>query len=115
MDLLDTILIREDLIQRTVEIEDDLFDRMEKIAPKFNDCSISKIINYSIHDFYKKGLDKIEVGTMNATFKHSVAFRESALVQLSEMSRKYNSYKYVVLNIAIRYGIEKLEKRLINK
>jgi len=115
MGLLDNFLLREKLIARTVEIEDELFERMEKIVPHFQDCSISKIINYSIYDFANENRAKIEIGNMGPTFKHSVTFRETALEELSTLADKYKGYKYVILNIAIRAGVEKLEKRIKNK
>ena len=112
MGVLDTFVKKEKLVQRTVNIADDLFDELEKLALEFNDCSVSKIINASIIDFANKNKETIEIGNIGSTTKHSVAFREPVLECLNKMAKKYNSFKYVVMNIAIREGIEKLEEKI---
>lgn len=112
MKALDSFVKKEKLIQRTVNVEDELFDKLEILVPQFNDCSVSKIINAAIIDFENKDTDTIEIGKIGPTTKHSVAFREPVLKILENMSKKYSAYKYVVLNIAIKEAIEYLEKRL---
>ena len=112
MGILDSFVKREKLIQRTVNISDELFDKLEKLSQEFNDCSVSKIINASIIDFADKQKETIEIGNIGPTSKHSVAFREPVLECLNQLAKKYSSFKYVVMNIAIREGVEKLEKRL---
>lgn len=112
MGTLDTFVKKEKLIQRTVNIDDKLFDKLEMLALEFNDCSVSKIINASITDFASQNRETIEIGNIGPTSKHSVAFRESVLESLSKMAKKYSSFKYVVMNVAIREGIEVLEKKI---
>lgn len=111
MGMLDNFVIREELLQRTVSIEDELFDKLEELAPKFNDCSVSKIINAAIIDFANKNYETIELGKIGPTSKHSVAFREPVLKSLETMAKKYSAYKYVILNIAIREAITILEQK----
>lgn len=112
MGILDNFVKREKLVQRTVNIDDKLFDKLEKLALEFNDCSVSKIINASIIDFADKEKETIEIGNIGPTSKHSVAFREPVLESLNKMAKKYSSFKYVVMNVAIREGIEKLEEKI---
>jgi len=112
MGMLDNFILREQLVQRTVSIEDELFDKLEKLAIKFNDCSVSKIINAAIVDFENKDYQTIELGKIGPTSKHSVAFREPVLKSLETMAKKYSAYKYVILNIAIREAIMILEQKI---
>lgn len=112
MGMLDNFVIRESLLQRTVNVEDELFEKLEKLALQFNDCSVSKIINAAIIDFEDKNYSTIELGQIGPTSKHSVAFREPVLKSLETMAKKYSAYKYVILNIAIREGIKVLENKL---
>ena len=115
MGILDSFEKKEKLIQRTVNIDDKLFDKLEKLALEFNDCSISKIINASIIDFSNKNKATIEIGNIGPTSKHSVAFRQSALQSLDKMAKKYSSFKYVVMNIAIQEGIKKFLNNNLKK
>ena len=115
MGVLDNFNLKEKLVQRTISIDDNLFEKLENLVPNFNDCSVSKIINASIVDFKDKNKDTIEIGNIGPTSKHSVAFRESILNDLTEMSKRYNAYKYVVMDIAIREGIVVLEEKIRNK
>ncbi len=112
MGKLDSFVIREKLVQRTVNIDDKLFEELEKLSLEFNDCSVSKIINASIIDFADKNKETIEIGNLGPTSKHSIAFREPVLDCLNKMAKKYSSFKYVVMNVAIRDGIEKLKEKI---
>lgn len=112
MGALDNFVRKEKLLQRTVNIDDKLFEELEKLATEFNDCSVSKIINAAIIDFEEKGKSTIEIGNIGPTSKHSVAFREPVLDSLGKMAKKYSAFKYVVMNVAIRDGIEILRKKI---
>ena len=50
---------------------------------------------------------------INNLSKHSVIFRKTAVDKLVELKLKFNIPQYVILNLAIKNGIEKLTKNKI--
>lgn len=108
--MLDTLQLREELSQRTLDIEVDSYEKLLKLSTKYYDASASKIINLCIYDLAEK--EQVTMCEMKELEKHSVIIRKSALDCLNKMKKKYNIPIYVLINIAIREGIEKLEQRI---
>lgn len=79
------------------------------------DASVSKIINACVYDFSNK--ERITMHEITDLSKHSVIFRESTLKKLVEMKSKFNIPQYIILNLSIREGIDKINenKRLLWK
>lgn len=108
MDIIDTLWGKDQLVQKTVQIEDDLYEELVKLSQTMLDASVSKIINACIYEFAQK--DRITMREIGDLSKHSVIFRKSAVKQLAEMKSKFNIPQYVILNLAIKSGIEKIKK-----
>ncbi len=108
MDITKMLLKKEELSQRTLDIEANLYEKLADLSANYYDASISKIINLCIYDLAEK--EQVIATTMKDLEKHSVIIRKSAMECLNEMKSKYNIPIYVLINIAIKEGIEKLEK-----
>lgn len=108
MDITKVLLKREELSQRTLDIESELYEKLADLSANYFDASISKIINLCIYDLADK--EQVTMQEMKDLEKHSVIIRKSAMECLNNMKKKYNIPIYVLINIAIKEGVEKLEK-----
>ena len=80
-------------------------------------CEIAKLnrstfyANYiDVYDLVEK--EQVVMCEMKDLEKHSVMIRKSAMECLNKMKKKYNIPIYVIINVAIREGIAKLEQRI---
>lgn len=110
MNILDSLQFKEELFQRTLDIEIESYNKLVDLSSNYFDASVSKIINYCIMDFsQKERVTMYEVGELE---KHTVILRKSTISTLNELKRKFNIPMYVLINIAIKEGISILENRL---
>lgn len=110
MSMLDTLQLKEELSQRTLDIEADSYEKLIDLSSNHFDASVSKIINYCIYDLAQK--ETVVMCEMKDLEKHTVILKSSALECLNEMKKKFNIPIYVLINVAIREGIEFLEKKI---
>lgn len=108
MGAVDSLWKKEELEQKTVQIEDTLYDQLIELSENQLDASVSKIINACIYEFSEK--ERITMREITDLSKHSVIFRKTALEKLTGMKAKFNIPQYVILNLAIKEGIEKIQK-----
>ena len=112
MEWYDRFLKKEKWVKKSAEIEGSLYDRLKEISDNELEASINKLIDACIDDFkigekviiYKKDTDEINVA-------RSVIIRESMYKKLEEMREKYGISISKLINISIRNGLEKYEKR----
>lgn len=109
MNAIDTLWKKEELEQKNVQIEDDLYDQLVSLSEGEWDASVSKIINACIYEF--KDRKEIRMKEIKNLSKHSVIFRKSSIKILMELKAKFNIPQYIILNLAIKEGIEQLLKR----
>lgn len=110
MSMLDTLQLKEELSQRTLDIEADSYEKLIDLSSNHFDASVSKIINCCICDLAQR--EKVIMCEMKDLEKHTVILRKSTLECLNEMKKKYNIPIYVLINVAIREGIEILNKKI---
>jgi hypothetical protein len=108
VDITKALLKREELSQRTLDIEADLYEKLIDLSENYFDASVSKIINLCIYELAEQ--EQVTMCGMKDLEKHSVMVRKSAMDCLNAMKKKYNIPIYVLINIAIKQGIEKLDK-----
>lgn len=106
MNSIDSLWRKEELEQKTVQIEDELYDQLITLSENEFDASVSKIINACIYEFEDK--QEITMQEIKNLSKHSVIFRETSLKVLAKLKAKFNIPQYIILNLAIKEGIEKL-------
>ncbi len=112
MEWFDRFLRKEKWIKKSAEIEGNLYDRLKEISENDLDASINKIVDACINDLslgekvviYKKENNEINVA-------RSIIIRESMYKKLEEMREKYGISISKLINIAIRNGIEKYDRK----
>lgn len=103
---------KEKWVKKSAEIEGKLYDRLKEIAEKELDASVNKIIDACVDDFkieekiviHKKDKNEINVA-------RSIIIRESMYKKLEEMREKYGISISKLINISVRVGLEKYDKR----
>lgn len=102
MSVLDRFYKRDTLIQKTVEIDSTLFDKIEFLSKNVYDVSISKIINACIDNLIlTKKLELYERGKNEISLKHTIIIREKSLNELENLKRKYKISINKLINMAI--------------
>ena len=112
MEWYERFLVKENWVKKSAEIEGNLYDRLKEISEKEIEASVNKIIDACISDLelqekiiiYKKEDNEINVA-------RSVIIRESMYKKLEDMREKYGISISKLINIAIRAGIEKYDKK----
>ena len=111
MSVLDRFWEHDTLIQKTIEIESNLYDKIEYLSENVYDASISKIINACIDDLIEKENIKLYQKENDELFtKHSVLLRKNSLDNLYLLKEKYGISVYKLIHIAIKNVILELEK-----
>ena len=111
MSILDRFWKHDTLIQKTIEIESNLYDKIEYLSENVYDASISKIINACIDDLIEKENVQLYTKEDNELFtKHSIILRKKSLDNLNLLKEKYGISVYKLIHIAIKNVILELEE-----
>ncbi len=102
---------KEKLIQKTMNIDNDLYERIEKLAKRKYDESISRIINACVYELAETENINIYENENELLVKHTIIFRQSALKELERLRKKYRISIYKLVNIAIHNVIDELEEK----
>ncbi len=102
MSCLEKLNKREELVSRTLEIDEELYGLLEYLSKQKYDASINKIINLSVEELMKTEDIQIYKRKNNSYVSRSVLLRKSVLNGLYELKKKYRVPIYLLVNIAIR-------------
>lgn len=102
MSCLEKLYKREELISRTLDIDEELYYKLEFLSKERYDASISKLVNISVEELVKTEKIQIYKRKNNSYISRSFLLRESVLNGLYELKRKYRIPIYLLVNIAIR-------------
>ena len=103
MSVLDRFWPKDELVQKTIEIESGLYDEIEFLCENVYDTSISKIINACIDELIETEDVKLYPKESNELFtKHSIILRKSSLNNLEKLKDKYGISVYKLIHIAIK-------------
>lgn len=103
MSVLDRFWAKDELVQKTVEIESSLYDDIELLSDNVYDASISKIINACIDELIETENIKLYPKENNELFtKHSLLLRKYSLDGLEKLKDKYGISVYKLIHIAIK-------------
>lgn len=96
---------KEQLISRTLDIDEELYYELEYLSKNIYDASISKLVNVCIEELIDT--EKIELYTRknNSYVSRSFLIRSSLLEGLYELKVKYRIPIYLLVNIAIRNSL----------
>lgn len=100
---------KEKLINRTLEIDEDLYEKLSYLSKNVYDASINKLVNASIEELLKTENIKIYEPKRNSYVARSFLIRESFLEELYKLKKKYRISIYLLVNIAIKNAIDELE------
>ena len=103
---------KEKWVKKSAEIEGGLYDKLKEISSSYLEASVNKIIDACVEDLkledkvviYRKQKDEISVA-------RSIIIRESVYKKLEDLREKYGISISKIINIAIRTGLEKYEKK----
>ena len=103
---------KEKWVKKSAEIEGKPYDRLREIAEKELDASVNKIIDACVDDLklenevviHRKEKDEINVA-------RSIIIRDSSYKKLEDLREKYGISISKIINIAIKLGLEKYDKR----
>lgn len=102
---------KEKLVQKTMNIDSDLYERIEKLSKKKYEESISRIINACVYELAETENINIYENENELLVKHTIIFRQSALKELERLRKKYRISIYKLVNIAIHNVIDELEEK----
>ena len=97
---------KEKLISRTLEIDEELYNKLEFLSSNIYDASISKLVNVAIEDLIITENVQIYKRKNNSYVSRSFLIRDSLLEGLYELKKKYRVPIYLLVNIAIRNELE---------
>ena len=103
MSVLDRLWAKDNIVQKTNEIESSLYDEIEFLSENVYDASISKIINACIDELVETENVKLYTKENNELFtKHSLILRKNSLDNLEKLKNKYGISIYKLIHIAIK-------------
>lgn len=102
MSCLGRLYRKEKLISRTLDIDEELYYKLEFLSNERYDASISKLVNISIEELIETEEIQIYKRKNNSYISRSFLLRESLLNGLYELKSKYRIPIYLLVNIAIR-------------
>lgn len=103
MSVLDRFWPKDELVQKTIEIESGLYDEIEFLCENVYDTSVSKIVNACIDELIETEDVKLYPKESNELFtKHSIILRKSSLNNLEKLKDKYGISVYKLIHIAIK-------------
>ena len=101
---------REDLLKKTIEIDNTLYEKLNELSHTVYQTSTNQLINASIEELIKtKNIKIYEKAKGELSIQHSLLIRESLFNALEEMREKYNLSIYKLVNIAIKNAIDELK------
>ena len=105
---------KEKLINRTLDIDEDLYYELEYLSKNVYEASISKLVNASIEKIIQTEEIRIYERKNKSYISRSFLIRESFIEGLYELKEKYRISICLLVNVAIRNALieERREKEL---
>ena len=97
---------KEKLVSKTLDIDEELYNKLEFLSNEIYDASISKLVNAAIEDLVENENIQIYKRKNNSYVSRSFLIRDSLLDGLYELKKKYRVPIYLLVNIAIRNELE---------
>ena len=98
---------RDNLLKKTIVIDNSLYEKLNEMADKVYQTSTNKLINACIEELIKTKNVKVyckEPGELS--IQHSLLIRETLFNELEKMRDEYNVSIYKLVNIAIKNALE---------
>ena len=101
---------KEKLISRSLDIDEELYLKLEKLSKNVYDASISKLVNTSIEKMIETENILVYERKNKLYVSRSFLIRESLLEGLYVLKEKYGISICLLVNIAIRNALIEEEK-----
>lgn len=101
---------RDNLLKKTIMIDNSLYETLNEIAKNKYQTSTNQLINACIEELIRTKNIKIyakEKGELS--IQHSLLIRETLFNELENMREQYNLSIYKLVNIAIKNALEEME------
>lgn len=106
MSVFDRFYDKEKLIRKTVEIDNDLYDKLSEILKGKYNTSVNMLINASIEELIKtENINLYAKGDKYSTMKRSLLIKESFSNGLNKLKEKYNISISKLINMAIKNAV----------
>lgn len=97
---------KEKLIRKTVEIDNDLYDKLSEILKGKYNTSVNMLINASIEEIIKtENINLYAKEDKYSTMKRSLLIKESFSNGLNKLKEKYNISISKLINMAIKNAV----------
>lgn len=106
MSVFDCFYDKEKLIRKTVEIDNDLYDKLSEILKGKYNTSVNMLINESIEELIKtENINLYAKEDKYSTMKRSLLIKESFSNGLNKLKEKYNISISKLINMAIKNAV----------
>lgn len=106
MSVFDCFYNKEKLIRKTVEIDNDLYDKLSEILKGKYNTSVNMLINASIEELIKtENINLYAKEDKYSTMKRSLLIKESFSNGLNKLKEKYNISISKLINMAIKNAV----------
>lgn len=102
---------KEKIIARTIEIDDNFYEILERLSKEIYDASINKLVNACIDTLIKTENIQTYKRESQVRLTRTFLIRESLLKGLNKLKKKYGIPIYLLVNIAVRNAL--IEEGLI--
>lgn len=107
MNVFDRFYDKEKLIRKTIEIDNDLYDELNKISKMKYNTSTNMLINVCIEELLKtENINMYVKKDKYSTMKHSLLIKKSFIDGLDKLKEKYNISISKLINMAIKNAID---------
>lgn len=106
MSVFDCFYDKEKLIRKTVEIDNDLYDKLSEILKGKYNTSVNMLINASIEELIKtENINLYAKEDKYSTMKRSLLIKESFSNGLNKLKEKYNISISKLINMVIKSAV----------
>jgi hypothetical protein len=101
---------REKIFNRTLDIDEELYTKLEYISKYILDASVNKLVNAAIEELIKTEDVKVYKILNSNYVTRSFAIKESLVEGLYDLKSEYGISIRALVNIAIKNALEELER-----
>lgn len=107
MGVFDSFYKKEKLVRKTIEIDNNLYEKLKELSDNEISASVNQLINACIEELIKKENIKMYVKPKDEiSVKHSLLIRESLVQELDNLKYKYDISIYKLVNMSIYNALE---------
>lgn len=101
---------KDNLLKKTIVIEDELYDKLNELAKNTYQTSTNQLINACIEELINtKDIKKYPKDKKKSSIQHSLLIRETLFNELEKMREQYKISIYKLVNIAIKNALDEIE------